>query len=213
MKENLSCDACERELIALIDGTLTPSVSNVVESHAESCERCGTSLAVHRALALRLRGMPLMRAPASLEDRVVREVMGARGFLVAGWQRFGAAVGALSFVLTVALLANLTRIADALRIPDPFVWVVSAIDNSISALTAASKWLGNEIAFYEPLARQLWLAMQALKTLPRAAIVSLRTPEVQVAGAIFITLGLALYILLRPSRRHEGSVGHVCLSL
>ena len=76
-----------------------------------------------------------------------------------------------------------------------------------------SAWLANEIAFYVPLGRQLWLATQALGTIPRAAIVMLRTPEVQVAGALLITLGLALYILLRPSRRHEGSVGHVCLSL
>jgi hypothetical protein len=75
------------------------------------------------------------------------------------------------------------------------------------------KWLGEEIAIYVPLVRQLWLATQALETIPRAAIVTLRTPEAQVAGALLITLGLALFLLLKPSRRHEGSVGHVCLSL
>ncbi len=213
MKENLSCESCERELVALIDGTLTPSVARVIESHAASCASCGAALEDFRLQSLRLRSMPLVAAPAYLEDRIVREVLGARGFLTAGWQRFGAALGATSFALTVVLAANLTRIAQALGIPDPYVWIVSAVHSTTSTITAGSKWIGNEIAFYVPLARQIWLAMLALKTIPRAAIVSLRTPEVQVAGAILITLGLALYILLRPSRRHEGSVGHVCLSL
>ena len=213
MKEHLSCDACERELIALIDGALTPSVARVIEGHVASCARCGTALAGHRALALRLRRMPLIAAPASLEDRVVREVMGARGFLTAGWQRFGAAIGAVSFVLTMALLANVSRIADGLGVPSPSVWLVSMIDSLISGATSVSKWLGKEILFYVPIARQVWLAMQSLKSIPRAAIILLRAPEVQVAGAILITLGCALYIVLKSSRRREGSVGHVCLSL
>jgi anti-sigma factor RsiW len=212
MKENLSCEACERELTALIDGTLTPSVARVIEGHAQSCASCGLALEDFRRQTLRLRRMPLLPAPAFLEERILREVLGARGFLTAGWQRFGAAMGAVSFALTVVLLTNLTRLMGALGVPDPYVWIVSAIDHSIGAVTAASKWLASEIAFYVPLGRQLWLATQALKTLPRAAIVLLRTPEVQVAGALLITLGLALYILLRPSR-HERSVGHVCLSL
>jgi predicted anti-sigma-YlaC factor YlaD len=213
MKENLSCEACERELVALIDGTLTPSVARVIEGHAASCVSCRAALEDYRELTLRLRSMPLVPAPAFLEDRIVREVAGRRGFLNTGLQRFGAALGAVSFALTVVLVTNLTRIAGALGIPDPYLWIVSGINSSISAITAGSKWLANEIAFYVPLARQIWLAMEALKTIPRAAIVSLRTPEVQVAGAILITLGFALFILLKPSRRHEGSVGHVCLSL
>jgi anti-sigma factor RsiW len=213
MKENLNCESCERELVALIDGTLTPSVARVIESHAASCASCGAILEDFRRQSLRLRQMPLLAAPAFLEDRIVRRMLGARGFLNTGLQRFGAALGATSFALTVVLITNLTRIATALGIPDPYVWIVSAVHSTTSALTSGSKWLGNEIAFYVPLMRQLWLATHALKTIPRAAIVSLRTPEVQVAGAILITLGLALYILLRPSRRHEGSVGHVCLSL
>jgi len=91
--------------------------------------------------------------------------------------------------------------------------MVAALKGAISGITSASKWLGNEVAFYVPLARQILAAMEALRSIPRAALVSLKTPEVQVVGAILITLGLALYIMLRPSRRHEGSVGHVCLSL
>lgn len=213
MKENLSCEACERELLALIDGTLTPSVARVVEGHAASCASCGSALEDFRRQSLRLRGMPLLAAPAFLEERVLREVLGARGFLPVGWQRFGAALGAVSFALTVVLVANLTRIAQAFGIPDPYVWIVSAVGASTSALTSGCKWLAGEIAFYVPLARQLWLAAQALRTIPRAALVSLRTPEVQVAGAVLVTLGFALFIVLKPSRRHEGSVGHVCLSL
>jgi len=213
MKENLTCEACERELVALLDGSLTPSFARVIEGHAASCASCGETLRDFRRQALALKQLTLLPAPAFLEDRVLREVLRARGFLTAGWQRFGAALGAVSFALTVALIVSLPRITKALGIPDPYVWIVSAIDSTITWMTAASKWLGYEIAFYVPIARQIWLAMQALRTIPRAAIVSLKTPEVQVAGAILITLGLALYIMLRPSRRNEGSVGHVCLSL
>ncbi len=213
MKENLSCDECERELTALIDGSLTPSVARVIDRHASSCARCAAALADYRAQVLELQRLPVLAAPAWLEDRVVRRVMGARRYLAAGWQRFGAALGAVSFVLTVALLANLPRLAKGIGLPDPYVWAVSMIDASISGITSLSKWLGNEIAFYVPIARQIWVAMEALGTIPRAAIVSLKTPEVQIAGAILITLGLALYIMLRPSRRNEGSVGHGCLSL
>jgi hypothetical protein len=213
MKENLSCEACERELVALIEGTLTPSVARVIEGHAATCASCGAALEDFRRQTLRLRSMPLLAAPAFLEDRVVREALGARGFLAEGWQRFGAALGAVSFALTVVVVANLSRIAEALGIPGGYAWTVSALDRSISTATLGSKWLAGEIAFYAPLARRLLLAAQALKTIPRAALVLLRTPEAQLAGAVLITLGLALYILLRPSRRHEGSVGHVCLSL
>ncbi len=213
MKENLSCEACTRELIAFLDGTLTPSVARVVEGHARSCASCGLALEIYRMQADRLRRMSLLPAPPGLEDRVLRQVLGARRFLNAGWQRIGAATGAVSFALSVVLLANLGRLTKALGMPDPYVGLVSALDHSIATITTGSKWLGEEIAIYVPLVRQLWLATQALGTIPRAAIVMLRTPEVQVAGALLITLGLALFLLLRPSRRHEGSVGHVCLSL
>ncbi|HXF59721.1 MAG TPA: zf-HC2 domain-containing protein [Candidatus Saccharimonadales bacterium] len=212
MKENLSCEACERELIALIDGTLTPSVARVIEGHARSCASCGRTLEVFRLQARQLRLLALLPAPAGLEDRVLRQVLGARRFLNTGWQRIGAATGAVSFALSVVLLANLPRIAKALGIPDPYVWIVSALDHSIATITTGSKWLAGEIAFFVPLGRQLWLATQALRTIPRAAIVMLRTSEVQVAVALLFTLGIALFILFK-SRRHEGSVGHVCLSL
>jgi len=212
MKENLTCEECERELIALIDGTVTPSVARVIERHAASCASCGESLQVYRRQTLRLRSMEVLPAPASLEDRVVRQVLGAR-VLATGWQRVSAALGAVGFAVTAALVFNLSRIAGALGYPDPYVAMVAALKGAISGMTSASKWLGNEVAFYVPLARQILAAMEALRSIPRAALVSLKTPEVQVAGAILITLGLALYIMLRPSRRHEGSVGHVCLSL
>ena len=138
MKANLSCEECQRELVALIDGALTPSVARVVEGHAASCASCGRALLDFRGQALRLRRMELYPVPASLEGRVLRELRVARGFLNAGWQRISAAVGAVSFVLLVGILANLARIAKGLGIPDPYVWLVSGIDHSISGITSAS---------------------------------------------------------------------------
>jgi len=64
MKENLTCEECGRELIALIDGTVTPSVARVIERHAASCASCGEALQVYRRQALRLRRMEVLPAPA-----------------------------------------------------------------------------------------------------------------------------------------------------
>jgi anti-sigma factor RsiW len=213
VKENLSCEACERELIALIDGVLTPAVARVIEWHVKSCPRCRAAIGDYRAVAVRLQAMSLLMPPLGLEDRVVRETQGARRFLGAAWQRFGAGLAAASFALTVALLANLPRLTRPLGLPDPSAWALPALDSFIRAATSLSKGIANEVTFYEPIARQVWIAAQSLKSIPRAVLVSLRTPEVQVAGAIVITLGLALYLALRPSRSHERGVGHVCLSL
>jgi hypothetical protein len=69
------------------------------------------------------------------------------------------------------------------------------------------------VTFYEPLARQVWTAVSALGALPRAALVTLRTTEAQLMVAVAITLGVALYLALRPSRTREGGIGHACLSL
>jgi anti-sigma factor RsiW len=213
VKENLSCEACERELIALIDGALTPSVARVIERHVESCRRCRAAIADYRAIATGLRTMPLLLPPRALEDRIVREISGAPRFLGAAWHRFGAALAAASFAITVGLLANLPRIVGSLGLPDPSTWALSALDWMIRATTSISKTVANEVAFYEPIARHVLIAAQSLKSIPRAAFVLLRAPEVQVAGAILIPLGLALYLMLRRSHVNERSVGHVCLSL
>jgi anti-sigma factor RsiW len=213
VKENLTCEACERELIAFLDGALTPAVARVIERHVESCPRCRAAAADYRAIATGLRAMPLLPAPRWLEDRIVRRVPRASRFPGAAWQRFGAGLAAASFALTVGLLANLPRIVKLLGLPDPSTWALSALDGLIRATTSLSKAIANEVAFYEPIARQVWIAAESLKSIPRAAFVLLRTPEAQVAGVILITLGLALYLMLRPSRSHERSVGHVCLSI
>lgn len=213
MKENLSCEACEQELVAFLDGALTKAVGLVIERHVGSCSRCAATLADYRELAAGFRRLPLLAPPAGLEDRVMAAVVGRRRILTAGWQRFGAALGAVSFALTVGLLASLPKLARVAGLPDPFIWLVSIMNALFSSLASITKWVAKELALYDPIARQLWLAVQSLRSIPRVALVSLRTPEAQVAGAILITLGLALYLMLRRSRSHEGSVGHVCLSL
>jgi predicted anti-sigma-YlaC factor YlaD len=213
VKENLTCEACERELIAYLDGALTPSVARVIERHVISCARCAATADDYRALASQLRAMPLLPAPEGLELRVVREMRGPRRILSAGWQRLGAGLAAASFAVTVGLLAYLPRLLGRANPLEHSNWALSGLDATIQSLTGFSKWLAAEVTFYEPVARQIWIAAQSLKSVPRVALVALRTPEAQVACALLITLGIALYMMLRPSRSHEGSVGHVCLSL
>jgi len=213
VKENLTCEACERELIAYLDGALTPSVARGVERHVGACARCAAAADDYRTLAAQLRTMPLLASPADLEERVLRRMLGSRRVISTGWQRFGAGLAAASFALTVALLAYLPRLLGGIHLSGGSNWAVSGLDLTIRSLTGLSKWLAAEVTFYEPITRQIWVAAQSLKTVPRVALVTLRTPEAQVAGAILLTLGFALYMMLRPSRSHEGSVGHVCLSL
>src|SRR5947207_13621114 len=167
MKENLSCEACQREMVAFIDGALTPSVARVIEGHAASCASCARALRQFRSQALLFRKMELVSVPASLESRVIRELRAARGFLNAGWQRVSAGLGAVSFVLLVGILANLSRIASGLGLPDPYVWLVSGIDRSISGVTSMLKWVAGAITVSVPLLNQIWIAVQALRTLPR----------------------------------------------
>ena len=213
MKENLTCEACERELIAFLDGALTPAVARVIERHVQSCARCGAALEDYRALAAHLRAMPLIAAPAGLEERVVRAMLGPRRFLAMSWQRLAAGLAAASFALGVAFLAYLPQLAGALHLPHPSSWTISALSWTIRTLTTLSKRFAADVAFYEPIVSQVWIAVRSLEDVPRVVLVSLRAPEAQVAGVILLTLGFALYMMLRPSRRHEGSVGHVCLSL
>jgi hypothetical protein len=69
------------------------------------------------------------------------------------------------------------------------------------------------VAFYEPIVRQMCRSVDAVGAVPNAVLLSLRSPEAQAAGFMWLTLGVALYLLLRPSARKEGGIGHACLAL
>ena len=212
MKTNLTCEACEQELCAYLDGALHPAIARALESHLESCRHCGARLAAYREISLRLAELPEIDAPAWIESRVIHSITGrarARRF----WSRGFAAAAALSFAATVGLVAHLPELARQWGLPDPATWPVLALRGVLGAIVAVTKRLALDITFYEPLARQLWLAISALGSLPRAALLTLRTTEAQATVAVAITLGVALYLALRPSRTREGGVGHACLSL
>ncbi|MEK7315741.1 MAG: hypothetical protein AAB011_06140, partial [Candidatus Eisenbacteria bacterium] len=88
-----------------------------------------------------------------------------------------------------------------------------ALDSGVEGMIAIPKRIALDVTFYEPIVRQVWLSMEALAAIPRALFVSLRSPEAQATGLVLLTLGVALYLLLRPSRRQEGGIGHACLAL
>ena len=83
----------------------------------------------------------------------------------------------------------------------------------LDGIISTAKHLAVDATFYGPFARHVWLAVSALETLPRVALLALRTSEAQIMVAVAITLGVALYLALRPSRTREGGIGHACLSL
>ena len=89
MKTNLTCDACERELIAYSDGALHAAVAKVIEAHLEGCARCTASLAFHRAIAERVATLPGIPVPIDLEKRVLHAVTAPERAKVF-WTRFGA---------------------------------------------------------------------------------------------------------------------------
>jgi anti-sigma factor RsiW len=211
VKTNLTCEACERELCAYLDGALHAAVARALESHLETCARCRARLAEYREISAGLARIPEIEAPVWLERRVLGAVGRARRGRV--WSRGLAAAGALSFALGVGLVAYAPRIARALQLPEPATWPWLAIQALLNGIVSLAKRLAVDVTFYEPIARQVWLAVSALGTLPRAALITMRTTEAQVVVAVALTVGVALYFTLRPSRTHEGGVGHACLSL
>jgi len=212
VRTNLTCEACERELSAYLHGALHPAVAGALESHVDACRRCRLTLAAYRAIAERLAELPEISAPAWLESRVVGAVS-VRPRLRRIWSGGLAAAAALSFAGTIGLIAWLPRIAHDWGLPDPTLWPVAVLRASLDGIIAFAKRLALDVTFYEPIARQIWASIRALEALPRAALLTLRTPEVGGAVAIGLTLGVALFFALRPSRTHQGGIGHACLSL
>jgi len=212
VKTNLTCETCELEICAYLDGALHPAIARALESHIESCARCGARLEAYREISARLAVLPEVAAPAWIEKRVLDSITGrarARRF----WSRGLAAAGALSFAATVGLIAHLPSLARQWGLPEPATWPVLALRTILDGIISVAKRLALDAAFYEPLARKIWLAVSALETLPRVALLALRTTEAQALVAVTITLGVALYLALRPSRTREGGIGHACLSL
>jgi len=212
VKTNLNCEACERELTAYVDGELHRSVARVIEDHAASCARCAASLAIHRAIAAHAARLPELEAPAWLEARVVRAVT-RPARVRALWTRGAAIAASISFAITIGGIAFWPRLAKALGLPDPASWLLRAMESGIDLAVGAPKRLAMDVTFYEPIARQIWLSARVLWDIPRVALLALQTPEAQWTGAILLTLGVACYWLLRPSRTHEGGIGHACLAL
>jgi len=212
VKANLTCDACERELVAYADGALHAAVAKVLEQHLAGCARCRTSLELHRAIARRVATLPGIPVPAGLEERVLHAIDGPRR-AKALWGRVGAAALAGSFAATVGGLVFWPKIAKQWGLPDPASALVRALDTGVEGLVAVPKRIAVDLAFYEPIARQILRSMEALAAIPRALFVSLRSPEAQATGLVLLTLGVALYLLLRPTRRQEGGIGHACLAL
>jgi len=212
VKSNLTCDACERELVAYADGALHAAVAKVMEQHLAACARCRTSLELHRAIARRLATLPGIPVPAGLENRVIHAV-NAPERAKAFWGRLGAASLAASFAATIGGLVFWPTIAKEWGLPDPASALARALDTGVEGLVAIPKRIALDLTFYGPIARQILRSMEGLAAIPHAVFVSLRSPEAQATGLVLLTLGVALYLVLRPSRRQEGGIGHACLAL
>ena len=212
MKTNLTCDACRIELTAYVDGELHPAVARVIEDHTASCASCRTLLAQYQAIAASARRLPSIEAPAWLADRVVARVTRPERVRLL-WTRVSAAAAAASFALTVGVIAFWPRLSAQFGLPQPGTWLANGLDGVLNLVVGAPKRLAMDVTFYEPIVRQIWIAISSLSSIPRAAFLALRTPEAQVTGIALLTLGVALYLILRPSRSHERGIGHACLSL
>lgn len=213
MKSNLNCDDCRNELSAYLDGALVLAVARVIAQHVEGCARCRATLGTYRAIATRLAAMPELPVPRRLEEAVVRRALGPR-YLVTGWRRLGAAAATLLFAAGVAAVASLPRVLRWEPVADATTWLTAQLGQAFEALAAVPKRLAFDVAFYQPILSHVWNALQALGHLPRAALLLLRQPEAQTtAVALAVTLGLAIYFVLRPSRSQERGVGHACFSL
>ncbi|HEU4724220.1 MAG TPA: zf-HC2 domain-containing protein [Candidatus Eisenbacteria bacterium] len=212
MKANLTCDACERELTAYADGMLHAAVIRVMDQHLEGCARCRATLEFHRAVARRIATLPGIEVPAGLEERVLR-ALNAPERAKARWTRFGAGALAASFAATIGGMVFWPTLAKQWGLPDPTSALARALNSGVEGMITVPKRLALDLTFYEPIARQILRSMESLAAIPRAVFVSLRSPEAQATGLVLLTLGVALYLILRPSRRQEGGIGHACLAL
>jgi anti-sigma factor RsiW len=212
VKTNLTCETCEPELTAYRDRALHPAVARAMEAHLDSCRSCRAKLRAYDEIASRLAELSTIEAPAWLEARVLHAVTGrarARRIVSRGL----AAAGAFSFALTIGLVAALPGLARQWGLPDPTTWPLVAVRAVLDGVVALTKGAALEAAIWEPVARQLFSAVQTLEAVPRALWITLQTTEAQGALLVTVTLGVALYFVLRPSRTREGGVGHACLSL
>ena len=212
MRTNLTCESCQKELPALVDGEIHSAVGRALLAHVESCADCRARLEGHRAIAALYRRLPSIEAPAWLEDRVVRAVFRPER-VRARLRGISAAALAASFVVTVGLLALYPRLVAQFGLPSAASAIARFIGGAVDVLTTVPKQLANEVAFYFPMVRQVGLAFQSLAALPKAALLVLQSPDVQLAGVLLLTLGAAIYWILRPSRTHERGIGHACLAL
>jgi Putative zinc-finger len=213
VKINLTCETCEPEITAYRDGALHPAVARAMEAHLGSCRSCSARLQAYEEIAARLAELPTIEAPAWLEARVLSAVGGrarakrvfSRGAL--------AAAGALSFALTIGLVSALPGLARQWGLPDPTTWPLVAARGLLDGVVALTKGVALEATLWEPIARRIWTAVQSLGAVWRALWTTLQTQEAQLALVAAVTLSVALYLVLRPSRTREGGVGHACLSL
>lgn len=212
MRTNLTCDACRAEMTALVDGAIHPAVARALLSHVEECAGCSARLEEHRAIAVLAQRLPSIEAPSWLEDRVVRAVTRPER-VRAMTRRIGAAALAASFAITVGLLAFYPRLAVMFGLPTAGQAITGAVGAFVSVAVALPKYLAAEVSFYGPLMRQIGLAFQTLTALPKAGLIVLQSPDAQTAGVILLTLGVAIFWILRPSRSHERGIGHACLAL
>jgi hypothetical protein len=212
VKANLTCEACERELVAYADGALHPAVAKALDQHLQGCASCARSLEFHRALARRFATLPGIPVPVGLENRVLHAVTAPERAKKL-WGRLGAAALAGSFVAIVGAVVNWPSIAKQWGLPDPASALVRTLNAGVEGVIAVPKRIAVDLAFYEPIARQFLRSMEGLAAVPHALFVSLRSPEAQATGLVLLTLGVALYVILRPTRRQEGGIGHACLAL
>jgi len=212
VKSNLTCDDCRTELAAYLDGALVPAVARVIGQHVEDCPRCRATLETYRAIAERVAALPELPPPTWMEERIVRRALGAR-YLWTGWRRLSAAAAAVCFAGAVGVMVSLPRILAWDPVARGLASVLNGLGPFFSYVAALPRQFALDVAFYEPIAQQAWTGLAALDHLPKAALLLMRQPEAQTAGAIALFLGLALYFALRPSRSHERGVGHACFSL
>lgn len=211
MKINLTCADCRSELTALLDGAIHPAVAKAIRTHVDACADCRARLLAYERIAIAARRLPSIEAPAWLEDRIVSAVTRpARVRLM--WRRAGALALAASFAIMAGLLAIYPKVAAQYGLPMPGTALSHGLGGLVNLIVAVPKQLAAEIAFYSPFARQVWGAFHSLGALPRAALIVLQSPETQTAGVFLLTLGVAIFWILRPSRNERG-IGHACLAL
>jgi len=115
-----------------LDGELVPAERSAFEAHLAGCADCQREVAIYRAVLAEIAALETWDPGPGLTERVLAEVLPARG---TRW------MPVLAWGAAASLVASLSAIAAAVFLPAPRAWISSLLAGAARSLVASSLFL------------------------------------------------------------------------